>query len=618
MNKIVIAGGIVLLAVLVGVFTVIVVLNITTTESASGPTIELETAGFQQSTSDKINEKVNFKTYFVSAFKLRFIDDNSTTTNVTRRTKRAFSGENIPNELLKEVYGHYQLASKSKEFIKVAKDGITDEALELIASEIWSRVGKKSVEKIAVAVFKKGGKVVGGNIGGALGMAIGTAIPPLQIPLTIGGVFIGKNLGQAMGTIAGKVAADMVNNLISKLIAEIYLRPMYDLIEREMKELSTSPEVTCRSDICTRGFAEKNCKCVVCNGTMEYSDIDGLPTCKTCPLGSVPKKIGYTTSCTLCPKATFGKSDGICHKCSGAMQYSDVRGATSCKTCTLGSYQRNSIGCVKCQRGTFGNNDGCHFCNGTMEYGNEYGVTSCKTCPIGSYPSKAYTAYLGKYYGKYFTDCTKCQIGTFGKNDGVCYACNKAMQYGDVEGATSCKTCSLGSIPRKSYNGRYNTSCTLCREGTFGKNDGICHKCSGAMQYSGVKGATSCKTCPLGSIPINSKRCDICREGTFGKNDGICHLCNGTMQYSDITGATSCKTCSLGSYPTIDYIFNPGGKYYNKCVKCGIGTYGENDGICYKCKGTMQYSDVKGATSCKTCPPGTYAYGNYRCLKTQL
>ena len=75
------------------------------------------------------------------------------------------------------------------------------------------------------------------------------------------------------------------------------------------------------------------------------------------------------------------------------------------------------------------------------------------------------------------------------------------MLYGDKEGATSCKNCSLGQIPSK-HNGYYYIGCSPCPSGTIGKIDGLCHYCNGPMKYGDKEGATSCKTCSLGQIPL--------------------------------------------------------------------------------------------------------------------
>uniref|UniRef100_A0A7M6DP95 Uncharacterized protein n=1 Tax=Clytia hemisphaerica TaxID=252671 RepID=A0A7M6DP95_9CNID len=342
-------------------------------------------------------------------------------------------------------------------------------------------------------------------------------------------------------------------------------------------------------------------KCYNCVGVMEYGDTVGATSCKTCQVGTVPIHNSYQRryKCVNCPIGSIGKTDGKCYNCVGVMEYGDTVGATSCKTCQVGtvpvhnSYQRR-YKCVNCRVGTIGKSDGqCHRCDGVMEYGDTVGATSCKSCPLGTVPRLDYYRYQ---YG-----CKSCRVGTIGKSDGKCHRCNGPMEYGDSYGATSCKNCPLGSIPKVDYS-RYQYGCKSCKVGTIGKSDGLCHRCNGPMEYGDSSGATSCKNCPLGSIPkVDYSRyqygCKNCKVGTIGKSDGLCHRCNGPMEYGDSSGATSCKNCPLGSIPKVDY-----SRYQYGCRQCQLGTIGKSDGKCYKCIGDQQYVDDYGSTTCKICP----------------
>ena len=90
----------------------------------------------------------------------------------------------------------------------------------------------------------------------------------------------------------------------------------------------------------------------------------------------------------------------------------------------------------------------CVRCNGAMQYSDRAGLYSCKTCPLGQIPNKRRGIHIG---------CKPCSEGYIGKVDGRCHACDKAMEYGDETGATSCKTCPTGQIPLKIYG-------AACRE----------------------------------------------------------------------------------------------------------------------------------------------------------
>ena len=170
--------------------------------------------------------------------------------------------------------------------------------------------------------------------------------PPLQVPLVVGGVLIGRNLGRILGTVGGKIASDFVNNFIAdNVIGKFMVKNLYSMLVGNISKASTSAEVICRSDICSSGSVEYKCKCVSCNGPMQYSDRDGLSSCKTCQVGSypLPDYNCHHIRCRKCPSGTIGKSDGKCHDCNEPMKYGDKEGATSGKNCSLGQIPLKDI-----------------------------------------------------------------------------------------------------------------------------------------------------------------------------------------------------------------------------------------------------------------------------------
>ena len=100
---------------------------------------------------------------------------------------------------------------------------------------------------------------------------------------------------------------------------------------------------------------------------MSYSDIKGASLCKTCPLGSYPFESTQPFMCAKCSLGLYGKSDGKCYKCDGPMSYSDEQGLGSCKTCRVGSqvFRRpgltEQVSCIYCFAfpGTVGTTRGC-------------------------------------------------------------------------------------------------------------------------------------------------------------------------------------------------------------------------------------------------------------------
>ena len=441
-------------------------------------TIDIDALQFNEAV-----EKASFKKFFLKAYKLRFNDNTNATGQGNKTTATAAAPSHFLSqrslkdgkELLEDAYGRYQETSKLEGFKKVTRDGTTDQKLEVIAEEVWERTGGELVEKTLITTGTLVGARMGGYVGGTLGMVIGVIVPPLQIPLVIGGVLVGQNLGRILGAVGGKIASDFVNNFIAdNLIGKLVVNKLYLMIVDDISKAATSAGVTCRSDICSSGLVESKCKCVSCSGPMQYSDRDGLSSCKSCQLGSYPVKDYYrrNVGCRDCPRGSIGKSDGKCYNCGGPMGYGDEIGATSCKKCSLGTvpfhdYYQRYIGCSSCKKGTIGKNDGkCYYCDGPMEYGDEIGATLCKKCPLGTVPRRD--------YNRRHVGCSSCKKGTIGKSDGKCYYCDNPMEYGDEIGATLCKKCPLGSVPRRDYNRRH-VGCSLCKKGTIGKSDGKCH-----------------------------------------------------------------------------------------------------------------------------------------------
>ena len=196
------------------------------------------------------------------------------------------------------------------------------------------------------------------------------------------------------------------------------------------------------------------------------------------------------------------------------------------------------------------------------------------------------------------------------------------MRYSDTEGAASCKTCNLGTIPfwyrLVSQGTKFPIRCDPCKAGQFGKDDGKCYSCNviGPMAYSDEAGSVSCsKTCPLGTIPDPSDtpyQCKPFPAGSYGGNDGKCHNCrdDGPMKYSDTEGSVACKTCRLGSVPQ-EY-------FRTSCLNCSKGRYGIQAGRCEFCRGRMSYSDEEGSTFCKTCPVGTQTRDGTSCVPCSM
>lgn len=259
----------------------------------------------------------------------------------------------------------------------------------------------------------------------------------------------------------------------------------------------------CVAGPCAIGLGGK-CATLMCKGPMEFNDILGAVECKKCQLGWIPEKNleGENVACTPCPPGSIGKRDGKCHLCTGPMSYTDIYGATQCRTCHLGwvpveDFAGGHSRCKPCPAGTFGKVDGkCHSCSKSIEYSQVLGATHCKKCHSGWFAVKDHK--------ENHVDCKQCPSGTYGDSDGTCYPCNGPMEYSDIKGAPKCKECHLGWVPSKNRRGR-NIGCKKCRGGTFGKSDGKCHNCNGPLEYNNIRGAVQCHKCPPGTKPLKSR-----------------------------------------------------------------------------------------------------------------
>ena len=90
------------------------------------------------------------------------------------------------------------------------------------------------------------------------------------------------------------------------------------------------------------------------------------------------------------------------------------------------------------------------------------------------------------------------------------------------------------------------------------------------------------------NVNYKFEKCQICPVGTyqasgcFGDNENCCEYCMGN-DYSDVQGATQCKTCTPGSIANKDR---------NECTQCPAGTF-------------QTITRTYGFASCEACPFAT-------------
>ena len=460
-------------------------------------------------------------------------------------------------EVLKESFKAKKDIQKFKNLLNDPKVN-PDVNIDFISEKVWERTGAKIVEKLIKGAAVPVHSMAGGYIGGAVGMALAAIFPPATIALVVGGVFIGRGLGAQLGEFNSKLASDFVNerlleHAIKPLVKEHFREELILLLDR----IRESPDTLCRSDVCPIGYVEQSCQCVKCDGPMNYSDRKGLSSCKVCSQGSIPLRSSVTSiinnvvinndqiqiGCEYCPSGQYGKMDGRCYKCDKPLQFSNSPGSTKCRECSLGSYlSRSKSYCKKCPCMTYGGKDGqCHKCK--HNWYSDPGSEKCIKCPPYQISFRQYLYSCKGQYG-----CRSCGGYKVYKN-GLCVWCDGPMEYNDEYGDSYsvCKQCPIGSIPNSAH-----TKCIPCHPGTYGTAEGLvciyCHKES--MLYTDESGATTCKTCPLGTYSIRVG-CKKCSKGYRGTSKG-CEKC--TSGYSDIEGATACKSCPRDMRPSFSSI----------------------------------------------------------------
>ena len=124
---------------------------------------------------------------------------------------------------------------------------------------------------------------------------------------------------------------------------------------------------------------------------------------------------------------------------------------------------------------------------------------------------------------------------------------------------------------------------------TYGNKDGECHRYS--KNWYSHEGSDKCIQCPHNQVSFQiygygcaNKVWYGCRYCSFLRikdENGDCVKCNGPMEYNDVKGATKCKTCPLGTIPSP--------VHHHKCIECNPGFYGTALG---KCKSCMIWSNI--------------------------
>ncbi|KAJ3449402.1 insulin-like growth factor binding proteinn-terminal [Anaeramoeba flamelloides] len=320
---------------------------------------------------------------------------------------------------------------------------------------------------------------------------------------------------------------------------------------------------------------------------------------------------------TKCDKGSYGVDQG-CELCEMGF-YADEEGMTrECKQCPYGTFN-NDTGlseCYDCQPGWYGNEKNattCYTCD-MGRYSSEWKSRRCDQCPEGQFNTEEGLSYceecgVGEYNSDTgLTECEQCEMGEFANATGMsfCHECQPGT-YNHLRGQDQCFECDIG----KHQDSAKATSCKDCLPGTFQdqKGQARCRNCTGGT-FNSKYTATKCETCDKGTFNPGdgSTKCFFCDYGDFGNETGLgeCYKCS-TGSYSINKGSTKCDLCEYGTYSDIL------GMTSSTCIKCPMGTYNSKKGAssiegCIECpQGT--FSETVGGHSdsvCQMCPKGTY------------
>ena len=195
--------------------------------------------------------------------------------------------------------------------------------------------------------------------------------------------------------------------------------------------------------------------------------------------------------------------------------------------------------CSRCLAPTY-SDDGltCKQCNGEGQYSDVSGASSCKSSPAGFVPNTGHTGIVACPTGKYSiggkTSCTACPIG----------------KYSDTPGSAGCKACELGSVTGYVAN-IGTTSCLPCPPPSYSNDGEHCQNCDGDGQFSDKTGAFSCRTAKAGHKPTEDRKgeeqCPAGKYSTGGADE--CLQCGeGETSIAGAAGCSTCATCATGRY----------------------------------------------------------------------
>ncbi|GMH88080.1 hypothetical protein TL16_g11053, partial [Triparma laevis f. inornata] len=337
-----------------------------------------------------------------------------------------------------------------------------------------------------------------------------------------------------------------------------------------------------------------------CNGNGEYSDEAELKACKIAPAGKKPNgdhadvvdcdagsySVGNSNSCLLC-----GEGE------------TSVAGAASCNTCAVCGVGKYKIAdcspgeetmcgnCVKGQASMGGGATACTECNSRGKYSDVDGASVCKTASAGTKPNEARDGV---------ESCAPGTISVGGADE--CSVCNAGETSGEgAAGCRTCATCGLGTYQIAECTSEVETQCGVCVAGKASMGGAVeaCTECDGPGEYS-EGGASVCNVARAGYKPKGSGELktgiEMCEKNTFsiGAKDE-CEDCQEGGHSP--AGSSACEQCLTGKYFDEDE---------NKCEKCPVNTHSVSGATtlenCEVCDVSAGEWSNEGAGYCERCP----------------
>ena len=366
------------------------------------------------------------------------------------------------------------------------------------------------------------------------------------------------------------------------------------------------------------------------NGVL-YSAHDDIGDCFSCDVGKFSNDPNGAITCLPCPEGLISGS-----------------GASSCSTCPVGYQCIEGVVNSTCPAGKYSNGatDGCVECDPKYKCP---GGSDRIPCPPGSYSfSPSQTACTSCEAGKFQSDeakesCDDCKVrqrillflalttlpppppplsplhtrlftqsqpGHFCPASSIAeIACNIRSTFQANSSSTSCRPCSncpLGEIMTTDCNLISDRQCSPCVAPAYSEDGLTCKQCDKEGQYSNINSASFCKLAPPGFKPTTDYTGVIaCPAGEYSIGGAsTCTSCPAGKysEHDEINGAIGCTACDLGS------ISSEGS---SSCIPCSPPTYSDDSITCKQCDGEGQYSDVNGASFCKTAPAGTKPIANH-------